>query len=1246
MSSTFQYPAVVSRTLDPSGRSFLQIVGLHDRRLLDCEINLIQQIQDLKRRTTLGDTTCSGVLTYAPFVFNQATAQTFEIPAFDALVNNEIITVGGSRSTDLTKNFVLLPPPPSTSSATMAAVYVCFLEMWYQRMDPISGTGFYVDSTTGLRYVSINGCVNPVFANLVPDDSIDPFSGTETTERVQLQWGIRVQPVALSYDFTKYDFGLDPGAIAAETVYGQGNQATPSSTSPYQFTKMAAVNGDGGLWRAGDGTQNDLGSMDGYTYAIPLAVVFQRNTGVFSVDQNPFGSASPSVPVSGLLSSGVSGRYDGYFADAVYHTDVVDTRSIVTLKGWQDSSLLKRGFVDLISGTTMQAIGRGQIPGSQAIALGSQLAYNIAVSATAVSNTDTVGSFDGFMNGFSSQSRTFNTTKLVTVNQKTVGVVGGRWQQNDAFTIALPGGSLATIASVQVQGIVSNTVSSTKTPVQFLPGQVTITGLGSSALTVSFAKNLVGTSYDPGLNPIYLTIGVDYPVATGLDLHRVPSNVFGGSLYDGASGVTMPIYGVSEYAVQAGLPISTALSAIAINPEYSNTIFGTRVTVGVAGSTGSAVIRSSGSTVTTFTLTRANLNGSWTGIFVLSAIDSVTGSSYPISARSITGTSALVSVAGAVPGTSTVLITLLVMNTAQLAYNAPVKGVTSIEETVLAGNVTNPAYRMDGRVMVVQATNNPGTSSNTVVLVATDSIMSGIAGDDVNKLIWVQDTLGNMNAVTISSATFSNGFVTLTVPSSVNLAVQPFFVVLALRPALAPSSTLLLTEYYVPYQGEGKALRDYDILHTEDFALVTTNGTGAAPVPGLSDVFPYNREIPIITTLPSQAVWNDSGLSNTPVASFFDSNYVAKRFQNVEHTFEVPVHTNDFIEPVNDDKRKTFQLSTPGGGRGFAKVIPHLGFAITPVTSRIVLGDNVTMTSGPATLYVDNVLGSDANSGLTVGTALKTFAAALNSLPSVLRHPCTIQLVPNTVPYSISSNSQTLEVMAFGDGVIRPLKYYALGNIAFTIQDAGRLVITALAGVTAPVTIDATGFLGFGDGPTSAFFIDSTRVLFNNIQFKGFTDPAIKAIDSNVELVNCVFTDNLTAGSFEQGCSVILDGGEIDLTGGGTGMLLSQSALESSQIQLTVDAGAVAGIFFFAELNSSIVLQTHSPAQETNISATTMIAKAELNSSISTASDFISQGAAGLGANSVLSQTPPATPFSGGVTITDVSSSIITNLNS
>jgi hypothetical protein len=236
--------------------------------------------------------------------------------------------------------------------------------------------------------------------------------------------------------------------------------------------------------------------------------------------------------------------------------------------------------------------------------------------------------------------------------------------------------------------------------------------------------------------------------------------------------------------------------------------------------------------------------------------------------------------------------------------------------------------------------------------------------------------------------------------------------------------------------------------------------------------------------------------------------------------------------------------------------------------------------------------------------------------------------------------------MAFGDGVIRPLKYYALGNIAFTIQDAGRLVITALAGVTAPVTIDATGFLGFGDGPTSAFFIDSTRVLFNNIQFKGFTDPAIKAIDSNVELVNCVFTDNLTAGSFEQGCSVILDGGEIDLTGGGTGMLLSQSALESSQIQLTVDAGAVAGIFFFAELNSSIVLQTHSPAQETNISATTMIAKAELNSSISTASDFISQGAAGLGANSVLSQTPPATPFSGGVTITDVSSSIITNLNS
>ena len=122
-------------------------------------------------------------------------------------------------------------------------------------------------------------------------------------------------------------------------------------------------------------------------------------------------------------------------------------------------------------------------------------------------------------------------------------------------------------------------------------------------------------------------------------------------------------------------------------------------------------------------------------------------------------------------------------------------------------------------------------------------------------------------------------------------------------------------------------------------------------------------------------------------------------------------------------------------------------------------------------------------------TAKLTITAAANTLPPVLRHPCTIQLITTGVPYTISTISPTLQVIALGDGVIRSAKWYALANLAFSIQEEGRIVITSTAGATAPIVIDATGWAGFGDGPTSAFFVNNSRVLFNNIQFQGFTNP-------------------------------------------------------------------------------------------------------------------------------------------------------------
>src|SRR5208282_992146 len=198
-----------------------------------------------------------------------------------------------------------------------------------------------------------------------------------------------------------------------------------------------------------------------------------------------------------------------------------------------------------------------------------------------------------------------------------------------------------------------------------------------------------------------------------------------------------------------------------------------------------------------------------------------------------------------------------------------------------------------------------------------------------------------------------------------DLRSAKFFFVGAIDPALDKNSQLVLSIEYLPYQGEGVLLRNYELVHAEDNALITTNGTGAAPVAGLSDVFPYNRELPISVSMPSQLGWSDATLINEPVASFFDSNFVAMRVNNVEHTFLVPLHTLDFIPPFNKDIRKTVQFIT-AGGRGFAKATPHIGFGIAPPTARTVLGQNLQSTTAPITIYVNNVSGNDANSGLSI----------------------------------------------------------------------------------------------------------------------------------------------------------------------------------------------------------------------------------------------------------------------------------------
>jgi hypothetical protein len=1350
------YPTIVSRTLDPSKKALATIVTLHDHEISDADLNLMQDLQDLKRSQILQDKSCvSGSLTYSPMAFNTGIANSFFIPTFDVLWNNvEILTISGSNSSDQTTNRVTLPNPSQWAPGTLAedcAIYVVFLEIWYQSLNPITGQGYQPGSAAtgnaGLNFFYPYGGVNPDPSNAfsVPDDSIDPLLGDFTTERAQVQWRIQVQRVSTGYNFKQFAFGLDPDTVPADispfgipnAVYAQALQNAPIQTQQYTFVNMGGINGDTGLWRAGSplwsttvtyglgdvvtlggvtykslqianlnqiptapnsafwtpttvgNVNNSLGTMDGYSYAMPLAVAFQRNAGNFDVRVNIFGCADPTVPNSGTLSSGISGRFDDRLADQVFQDNVVDTRATNTLDAWDGEQLMGFGFGDLVQGKTQLAISRGLSPGNKVEDIGSTLPFYVSMNAGAqIGNVYPAGTFDGYQNGFSSDQRTFMTTFQITTSQKSSlgpgSTQGGSWMQGDTFNITLAPASVGTISDITVTALVS-TSPGVKTPAALLQGQVTITGLGTKSVTVTLAANLVGTLFDPGPNNIYATVSVTYLAGMSANLQQIPFTVDGGQLFDSQAGSTLPVYGISEYAVQANqvaLPTSTTVTngvtnvvyptqialVTAVNPEYSDIILGTKIWLSVPGAAG-VQQTVGGSAVTVFVIPLDDMNGNLGGLYVTQAWDPSTNpvTPYGITSQVMTSTTSgvevVVSLQGSVPLASTVVFSILAQNTCQIAYNAPVKGVTQIEETVLFGNYTgDPNFPTDTRVVVESISTAAGTT--TIVLGANGCTIKGISGNNQVPLIWVNSGTGSTAILTssvVQSLNFVNDVLVIQVTgvTLTGVGAQQFLFAGSILPSLQPASTLIVELRYIPYQGEGVVGRDYEILVSEDNALITSNGTGAAPAIGLTDVYPYNRELPIVTMLPAQLSWLDSTLTNTALASLFDSNYVAMRQDNVETTFLVPLHTNDFIPPVNKDTRKTIRFLT-AGARGFATATPHIGFGITAPTPRTVLGQNLQNTIAPITLYVDNINGNDANSGLSATQAKATFAAALNEMPPVLSFPCVI-IMANAVPYTLTSlatppSQGSLQVVALGDGDIRSAKVYCLGNLSRVIQGEGRLVISQPSGATSPVVIDATGFNGFGDGPTCAFYLDTSRVILNGIQFKNFTSPAVIAYNSDIDMVGCQWVGNAQAGSYTGCDSVILDGGSTSLPDNATGHLCVQSNLLSSNHSLaavssTVPPGVpVPGVYYVGSRNSTLFLSAHAAGSASQTDepwqtpqTTIVVAEAQLNSSIAVSVNFQTNGAAVLQANSVLSQTAAQSPFLGGVTA-DASSSVVTQV--
>lgn len=211
------------------------------------------------------------------------------------------------------------------------------------------------------------------------DDIEDPQVGMETSKRVQIQYRFRVTGPAEGVNFKNQADGFSNTNILA-----QGAQVAPVAAYPFVPADLKTVifnsdarDGaagvgigygvlDNGLYIAGNGTSTaatDLGTLDGYVYAIPIAMVFRKNdayNGGAGAGWDPVINTNGALPYDhpafanpnlfAVVPFGSSDRPDGAFHDAILSTDVMDLRRHVRLTGHDLASEVQFQIKSLMDG--------------------------------------------------------------------------------------------------------------------------------------------------------------------------------------------------------------------------------------------------------------------------------------------------------------------------------------------------------------------------------------------------------------------------------------------------------------------------------------------------------------------------------------------------------------------------------------------------------------------------------------------------------------------------------------------------------------------------------------------------------------------------------------------------------------------------------------------------------------------------------------------------------------------------------
>ena len=549
------YGSRTSRVLDLDAKSLQLLVARSGKAITDAEGVFLQDLQAAKLAQFANTQTFSGCVDLPhfrlPVAADGLSPNCLIIPAFRALIGSNLVFVQGTNNPDAPLNLdnhIYFPENPATGHG----IVIVYLEAWYQLLDEVLGDtpnhGFFpnyppstwnalTDPRYYFPYGNTQAHTNWIQNAQFLDDLKDPIAGY-TSGRVQLQYALRAVPVKPSLsgsmvpqltDYLK-DFGLTHPNVSGMTFY--------KSDTPYPFVFQGAK--DPGLYVS---TGAKLRTVDSCSYAIPLAVVYQRNTGVWNPMTNAHGVATPS-----LLST-VSGRPDGKLANILYPNDIIDTRSSFMGGSLEDykstiekaASRLWRGMLRLKlaepTDTDPTAHQLGQTLLSQEyLGQTATVPYSIQDPIPCISSNSvpqmswTADSYEDTL-----------TYQVTPINKDiTTGVMNyTQWLAGDTVTLTHP--SLSTVYESASIFTFNNLSNIFKIP----PAYISVAGLGSNSLKLTFF-NIGVDSRITLSSPIWVVVTFKKPKS--IDHFRyVPTQVHPPLLLN--NGVALPCGSISDFSM-------------------------------------------------------------------------------------------------------------------------------------------------------------------------------------------------------------------------------------------------------------------------------------------------------------------------------------------------------------------------------------------------------------------------------------------------------------------------------------------------------------------------------------------------------------------------------------------------------------------------------------------------------------------------------------------------------------------------